>query len=252
MSQVLLPRAGGPVGWSIGKLRVERKGAWLSTRPAAVEAGFDELEYLHLNHDVEAAVLRGEIRSGLEHWLKYGIAEGRLLRQPAGLPPDWDEARYLRLNPDVPPAINQGAFASGYHHWQSIGRYEARPGAPQLYSLTPLQDALRQAPVGCQCLRIQRHGHRVGNCGQGLRRSIAATAARGRNADPLEIGGDGTGHAYSAAIRHQPHPPEPGCAAHVSPPLWRSCTAGPVQRGVLGLGSPRGLSGMAQPEPYLS
>jgi glycosyltransferase involved in cell wall biosynthesis len=139
-------------GWASGLEHwqaVGRAEGRLAVYPAAaVEAGFDELEYLHLNHDVEAAVLRGEIRSGLEHWLKYGIAEGRILRQPAGLPPDWDEARYLRLNPDVPLAINHGGFASGYQHWQSIGRYEARPGAPQPYSRTSLQDALRQAPAG--------------------------------------------------------------------------------------------------------
>src|SRR5688572_5361844 len=83
-------------------------------------AEFDELSYLELNPDVEAAVLAGSISSGREHWTKYGSQEGRLTtrpERPEGAPPEWNEFNYLRANPDVGAAVRSGGFSSGYEHW---------------------------------------------------------------------------------------------------------------------------------------
>ena len=43
--------------------------------------GFDEKFYLEVNPDVMAFVNAGGFSSGLEHYLKYGIAEGRRFKR---------------------------------------------------------------------------------------------------------------------------------------------------------------------------
>jgi glycosyltransferase involved in cell wall biosynthesis len=109
---------------------------------------FDELAYLTLNPDVEAAVLNGDVQSGYHHWVLYGGAEGRALTS-SKFPPAWSEGRYLRVNPDVAASVRAGAFASGYEHWLSSGQYEARSGGGStLYHRTSLADALKHAPAG--------------------------------------------------------------------------------------------------------
>jgi hypothetical protein len=40
---------------------------------------FDHTSYLAQNSDVAVAVNEGFFRSGLEHFIKYGMAEGRSL-----------------------------------------------------------------------------------------------------------------------------------------------------------------------------
>ena len=109
---------------------------------------FDELAYLTLNPDVEAAVLNGDVQSGYHHWVLYGGAEGRALTNST-FPPAWNEGRYLRVNPDVAASVRAGAFASGYEHWLSSGQYEARSGGSStLYHRTSLAEALKNAPAG--------------------------------------------------------------------------------------------------------
>ena len=41
--------------------------------------GFNEREYLHCHRDVRAAVRRGELSSGWEHYVRFGRREGRQL-----------------------------------------------------------------------------------------------------------------------------------------------------------------------------
>ncbi|HEX3550219.1 MAG TPA: GSCFA domain-containing protein [Candidatus Elarobacter sp.] len=41
---------------------------------------YDEGDYLEVNADVKAAVVRGQFASGYEHWLRHGREEGRPLR----------------------------------------------------------------------------------------------------------------------------------------------------------------------------
>jgi glycosyltransferase involved in cell wall biosynthesis len=109
---------------------------------------FDELAYLTLNPDIEAAVLKGDIQSGYEHWVHFGSAEGRALTN-ANFPPEWNEGLYLRANPDVAASVQAGVFASGYQHWLNLGQYEARPGGGgTLYHRTSFAEALRHAPAG--------------------------------------------------------------------------------------------------------
>jgi hypothetical protein len=49
-----------------------------------IPPAFNESAYLAANLDVEAAVRRGEITSGFEHWERYGKAEGRQLAPASG------------------------------------------------------------------------------------------------------------------------------------------------------------------------
>ena len=109
---------------------------------------FDELAYLTLNPDVEAAVLNGDVQSGYGHWVLRGAAEGRALTS-SNFPPEWNEGRYLRVNPDVAASVQAGVFRSGYEHWLSSGRYEGRSGGGgTLYHRTSLAEALTHAPAG--------------------------------------------------------------------------------------------------------
>ena len=109
---------------------------------------FDELAYLTLNPDIEAAVLKGDIQSGYEHWVHSGSAEGRAFTN-ANFPPEWNEGLYLRANPDVAASVRAGVFASGYQHWLNPGQYEARPGGGStLYHRTSLAEALTHARAG--------------------------------------------------------------------------------------------------------
>lgn len=48
--------------------------------------GFDEATYLRQNPDVAAAVARGQIRSGYDHYLNWGFGEGRATGVPTGTP----------------------------------------------------------------------------------------------------------------------------------------------------------------------
>ena len=115
---------------------------------------FDEIDYLDLNPDVEAAVRRGQFQSGYEHWKKHGKQEGRplsltdLQRTSAGCPEAWDEARYLRANPDVAAAMRAGVFTSGYAHWTAHGEDEGRPGGLSGFQLADPVQVLQQKPSG--------------------------------------------------------------------------------------------------------
>jgi hypothetical protein len=79
---------------------------------------FDEEFYLIAYPDVAAAVRRGQVRSGCDHYLKFGRFEGRL--------PRFSESSYLSKNPDVANAVRRGQYKSGYDHWLKYGRYENR------------------------------------------------------------------------------------------------------------------------------
>lgn len=81
---------------------------------------FDEGFYLERNPDVAQAVALGAFRSGFEHFLSFGQAEGR---DPSVL---FDENYYLTNNQDVDDAVKAGAFRSGYDHFLSFGIFEGR------------------------------------------------------------------------------------------------------------------------------
>ena len=82
---------------------------------------FDEAAYLRANLDVAAAVKRGDIESGLSHFLSTGWKEGR-----SGVAPRVDEAWYLRKYPDVANAVRAGRVKSASSHFVDGGYREGR------------------------------------------------------------------------------------------------------------------------------
>ncbi|MFB2936319.1 hypothetical protein ACE1B6_13790 [Aerosakkonemataceae cyanobacterium BLCC-F154] len=82
---------------------------------------FNESFYLAHNPDVQAAVNAGNFASGLEHFQKFGLAEGRV-----NVSPFYDEQYYLRKNPDVGTAVTSGFLRSGLEHFILAGETEGR------------------------------------------------------------------------------------------------------------------------------
>lgn len=86
---------------------------------------FNEDYYLANYPDVRAAVQARVFSSGLDHFQKAGIAEGRNL-----ISPSFDEATYLGKYPDVAEAVRNGTFKSGVQHFVLFGEIEGRSGVP--------------------------------------------------------------------------------------------------------------------------
>jgi glycosyltransferase involved in cell wall biosynthesis len=92
-----------------------------------LDRAWDEEQYLARHADVRTAVKEGVVRSGLEHFLRYGRFEGR----PIDVRPvrGWPEQGYLKANPEVAAAISEGIIASGLEHFLRFGQFEGRfPG----------------------------------------------------------------------------------------------------------------------------
>jgi hypothetical protein len=100
---------------------------------------FDEQAYLTLHPDIRAAIADGTVRSGLDHFLRYGHREGRTIVVRAL--DAWPEETYLSINPDVRDAVQQGTFTSGMDHYVRYGQFEARG------LLGPAPPCLSQAPL---------------------------------------------------------------------------------------------------------
>ena len=81
---------------------------------------FDETFYLSNNPDVAAGVTAGTLSSGYEHFVGFGLAEGR---DPSIL---FDEAFYLETNPDVAQSVEDGLVANGLVHFLNFGSDEGR------------------------------------------------------------------------------------------------------------------------------
>jgi hypothetical protein len=81
---------------------------------------FDEAAYLQANPDVAAAVQQGTLRYGFEHFVRFGMDEGRT-------PGDWfDQDYYLAQNSDVATAIENGTVRSAIAHFFAFGHRESR------------------------------------------------------------------------------------------------------------------------------
>lgn len=81
---------------------------------------FDETDYLSDNPDVALAVQQGVFKYGFEHFVLYGLNEGRSCG-------DWfDKDFYLAQNPDVADAVNQGQVRSAIAHFFAFGHREKR------------------------------------------------------------------------------------------------------------------------------
>ena len=81
---------------------------------------FDENYYLSKNSDVAASVATGALASGFQHFMAFGLAEGR---DPSVL---YDEAFYLANNPDIAQAVNNNLLTSGLVHFVNFGHGENR------------------------------------------------------------------------------------------------------------------------------
>jgi len=82
---------------------------------------FNESFYLAHYSDVQASVKAGFFSSGLEHFQKFGLTEGRVLVSPF-----YDEQFYLQKQPDVTTAVTSGIFRSGLQHFIFAGETEGR------------------------------------------------------------------------------------------------------------------------------
>jgi len=97
--------------------------------PKNTPGEFDEQLYLALYPDVAAAIQAGKFRSGQQHWMRCGKAEGRfsaLVPEQFDVPQYFREDEYLARNPDVREALARGQFTSGFDHWVLNGMREAR------------------------------------------------------------------------------------------------------------------------------
>ena len=85
---------------------------------------FNPAQYLAANPDVLAAVNARVIASAWDHFVTWGMAEGRAAGTFAGT---FDEAAYLAANPDVAAAVGPTKdFVSGYQHYLLYGQAEGR------------------------------------------------------------------------------------------------------------------------------
>lgn len=81
---------------------------------------FDENFYRLNNLDAYAAILKGEIRSGYDHFIQSGARENRAPSQV------FNSNYYLNQYPDVASAIGNGIFRSAYDHFLQYGAREGR------------------------------------------------------------------------------------------------------------------------------
>ena len=89
-----------------------------------LEFVFDAEFYLGRNPDVAAAVEAGVIASAFDHFVQFGLAEGRV---PSSLVEQmFDSAFYLANNPDVAAAVDAGVFANAMQHFLLNGQIEGR------------------------------------------------------------------------------------------------------------------------------
>ncbi|QIO98805.1 hypothetical protein [Bradyrhizobium symbiodeficiens] len=88
---------------------------------ALAQADFNEDNYLAANPDVREAVERGDVESGLLHFIGFGYFEGR-----TGGMAIVDEDWYLKKYPDVAMGIKKGAISSANQHFNAVGAGEGR------------------------------------------------------------------------------------------------------------------------------
>ena len=85
---------------------------------------FSSSFYLSNNQDVAAAVEDGSLSSALEHFEKFGEAEGR---DPSPL---FDSSFYRANNQDVVDAVEDGSLSSALEHFEKYGIGEGRSPNP--------------------------------------------------------------------------------------------------------------------------
>jgi hypothetical protein len=104
-----------------GEVKVPLPLLKLLLQIALAQVDFNERGYLDANLDVKAAVERGDVESGLLHFIGFGYFEGR-----TGGMAIVDENWYLRKYPDVRAAVEMGTIASADEHFNAVGGGEGR------------------------------------------------------------------------------------------------------------------------------
>ena len=121
-----------------GEIKVPLPLLKLLLQIALAQVDFNEDNYLGANPDVQAAVERGDVESGLMHFIGFGYFEGR-----TGGMADVDEGDYLRKYPDVLAGIQAKAIASAAQHFHLVGAGEGRcPNADEEDNATQWKKAL--------------------------------------------------------------------------------------------------------------
>ena len=87
---------------------------------------WNEAQYLAANPDVKNAVAAGTLRSGLQHFILFGEAEGRPGSPLVPVSAGFNEDDYLARYPDVAAAIASGTFPSAEAHYIRSGQFENR------------------------------------------------------------------------------------------------------------------------------
>ncbi len=85
---------------------------------------FDPCWYLNHHPDLAAAFGSGNVKAAYEHWIDYGIDEGRQSNANFSL------VGYLIRNPDVAEASGATNYTAAYKHWFDYGEAEGRNAAP--------------------------------------------------------------------------------------------------------------------------
>ena len=150
-----------------------------------------EYFYLASYPDVQAAIGRGEFSSGLDHYKKHGMSEGRHFEY-TGSSEDFDEVFYLMTYPDAAMAVSKGEFKSGAEHFVKIGSkrgYGPNPSGGGKFTEGALAEAFEKqqqpedilkSPTRNQRMPLMRFFlHRCRNqieSSSGLAQSIASTA----------------------------------------------------------------------------
>src|SRR5690242_4104733 len=88
---------------------------------SAAETSFDEAWYVAFYPDIAAAIARGDIRSGLDHFLKYGRQEGRF-PSPDYREDGFDAVWYAASYPMAVREIQAGLASDYAEHYASRGR----------------------------------------------------------------------------------------------------------------------------------
>ncbi|MBW4679414.1 MAG: SBBP repeat-containing protein [Microcoleus vaginatus WJT46-NPBG5] len=87
---------------------------------------FNANQYLNQDEGLAAATAKGEVKSGIFHYLKFGQFEGRTPRLKL-----FDEKFYLENNADVAAEVSKGTYRSGYEHFIRYGQTEKRRPSDQ-------------------------------------------------------------------------------------------------------------------------
>jgi len=87
---------------------------------------FDTQAYLTANSDVAGATTQPGWVSAWNHFVLFGILEGRSPNGTTGFTGLFDNAKYLSQNTDVATAVSNGAFRNGFEHYLLFGAKEGR------------------------------------------------------------------------------------------------------------------------------